>query len=137
MLHRQHRTQISSVEELISSLEPVEPDELNSDIRANVRAELKRIKRNVSLILDFTSSSRSSESGTAVELERAIADVRRQCLVINSTVSEILILQALRADKWIEYNSRVRDQYAAMAEAVRNWCAIVAPLQLKPLADAL
>jgi len=128
---------IGSVEELIFALEPIEQSEISSDIQANVRAELKRMKRNVSLILRFIPSFRSSESPASSELQKAIADLRRECLSINSTVSRILILQTLRADRWIDYSARISDHYAAMAEAARRMCVITAPLQVQELAKAL
>jgi hypothetical protein len=129
--------QVSSVDELISRLEPVEPGEISSDIRANVRAELKRIKRNISLILGFTSTVYPLACSGEPDLERAIMQVRQECLAINATVSRILILQALRADTWIDYSDRVREQYAEMAEATRALFALTSPLRAQDLASAL
>lgn len=127
---------IASIEQLISSLEHIEESELKSDIRPNVRAELKRIKRNVSAILAFTAHSPASQVADA-RLQWAIVDVRRECLAINSTVSKFLILQALHADIWLEYSSRVAEQYAAMTEAAKSMCALAAPLRAQELANAL
>lgn len=127
--------QVASVDELISRLEPVDPGEISSDIRANVRAELKRIRRNVSLILGFLASVDTSENDS--EFKRAIAQVHKECLVINATVSRMLILQTLRADRWIDYTSRMNEQYAAMAESARTMFSIAVPLRVHDLANAM
>jgi hypothetical protein len=129
--------EVSSIEQLISRLEHVEESELNSDIRQNVRAELKRIKRNVSAILSFVSHTAVPEVAADLRLRQAIVDVRRECIAINSTISKYLILQTLHADAWLEYSSRISEQYTAMAEAARQMCALTAPMQLAELTNAL
>jgi hypothetical protein len=128
------KNEATSIEQLISKLEHIEESEIQSDIGANVRAELKRIKRNVSAILAFTSHSPSPES---VQLQQAISDVRRECFLINATISRTLILQALHAGRLMDYTSRVAEQYTAMSEAVRQMCVLTAPLRVQELADAL
>lgn len=128
------KNEAGSIEQLISKLEHIEESEIRSDIPANVRAELKRIKRNVSAILAFTSHSPSPDN---VQLQQAISDVRRECLLINATISRTLILQTLHAGKWMNYTSRVAEQYSAMSEAVRQMCVLTAPLRVQDLADAL
>jgi len=85
-----------SIEELISKLEHVEESELSSDIRANVRAELKRIRRNVSHILDFVAQLGQDDGEASLELQHLIGEVRRECLFINGMILRILIFQALR-----------------------------------------
>lgn len=126
--------EVKSFEQLISNLEHIEESEIHSDIRANVRAELKRMKRNVSAILAFASHSQSAGN---LQLQQAISDVRRECLLINATISRTLILQTLHADKLMDYTSRATEQYSAMSEAVRQMCVLAAPLRLQELADAL
>lgn len=128
--------QITSIEQLIVILEHIEESELKSDIRQNVRAELKRIKRNVSAVLAFTAHSPELDRADS-DLQNAIFNLRRECLTINSTISKFLILQTLHADAWLEYSSRVAEQYLALAEAARNLCALTAPLRVHELANAL
>ncbi len=125
---------MTSIEQLISRIEHIEVSEIQSDIRANVRAELKRIKRNVSAILAFTSHTPSAES---VQLQQSISDVRRECILINANISRTLILQMMHADKWTDYASHIAEQYSAMSEAVRAMCVLTAPLRVQELADAL
>lgn len=127
-------SEVTSIEQLISRIEHIEESEIHSDIRANVRAELKRIKRNVSAILAFTSHSPSAKS---VQLEQAIRDVRRECLLINAAISRTLILQTLHAHEWTEYASNVAEQYSAMSQTVRQMCVLTSPLRVQQLADAL
>jgi hypothetical protein len=129
-------SQICSIEQLIQSLEHIEESELKSDIRQNVRAELKRIKRNVSSILAFTAHA-LSPTVSDPRLVGAVVGVRRECIAINSTISKFLILQTLHADTWLEYSSRVADEYTAMAEALRKMCEVAAPLHVQQMANAL
>ncbi len=129
-------SQVTSIEQLIQSLEHIEENELKSDIRQNVRAELKRMKRNVSAILAFTAHALVPELADA-RLEEAVVDVRRECIAINSTISKFLILQTLHLDAWLEYTTRVTEEYAAMAEAVRKLCILTAPLRVQEMANAL
>lgn len=126
---------ITSIEELIANLEHIEESELKSDIRQNVRAEVKRMKRNVSAILSFTAYSRSQQLEPA--LQQAIVEVRRECLAVNATISKFLILQMLHAEAWAEYGSRVLDQYSGVVEAARQMCALAAPMRVQELAGAL
>jgi hypothetical protein len=133
MLNHQQNER-TSIEQLISQLEHIEESEIQSDIRANVRAELKRIKRNVSAILAFTSHSPSADNP---QLQQAVSEVRRECLLINEMISRTLILQALHAGTWMNYSSRVAEQYSAMSQAVRHVCVLTSPLRVQALADAL
>jgi sugar phosphate isomerase/epimerase len=126
----------SSVDQLIANLEHVEESEIRSDIRANVRAELKRMKRNVSAILAFTSTSHAPSADNA-QLAQAISELRRECILINATISKTLILQTLHAAGLTKYTSRAADEYAAMSQAMRQLCALAAPLRVQELADAL
>ncbi len=127
---------VDSIEQLITNLEHVEESELKSDIRQNVRAEMKRIKRNVSSILAFTAQEKASAVDHP-ELNNALLELRRECISINGTISRFLILQSIHADRWIESSSRVMEQYAGIAEATRQMCALAAPLRVQELSSAL
>jgi hypothetical protein len=128
-----------SVEELISNLEHIEESELQSDIRANVQAELKRMKRNLSTVLRFVSHSSVLETSDNPELRKAILDVRRECLLINSMISKVLFLQIFRAapERWAQYASRATAHYGEMAQAACQICLIAAPLRAQALAAVL
>jgi len=128
-----------SIEELISALEPIDANELASDIRSNVRVELKRMKRNISAVLRFIAHAAGQPAPENPELHDAILEVRRECLRINGTISKVLLLQALwpNPEKWITFTERAGAQYAQMAQAMQRICAIAAPLQTQALADVL
>jgi hypothetical protein len=136
-MSQQHVTKIASIEQLISHLEHIEQSELSSDIRENVRAELKRIKRNVSAVLAFTDHPGWLKPVAEPGLREAITNVRRECLALNGTISKLLILQTIRADRWVEYSSVIMEQYVSMAEAIRQMCLLEAPLRAQELTDAL
>ncbi len=129
--------QIASVEDLISRLEPVEQSEISSDIPANVSAELKRIKRNVSLVLGYMGTFQSLDGPEHAQLRQAVAEVRQECLAINATISKYLMLQALHLTRWSDDNASISDHYAAMSEAVRKVCQIAVPLRTQEVVQAL
>jgi hypothetical protein len=128
-----------SIEQLISILEPIEISELASDIRPNVRAELKRMKRNISAVLRFIGHAAAQPAGGNPELHNAILEVRRECLAINGAVSRILLLQLFWPNpaRWTAYTEQAAAHYAQMAQAMRQICLIAAPMQTQALAEAL
>jgi len=128
-----------TIEELIATLEHVDVSELASDIRPNVRVELKRMKRNISGVLRFIAHAVAPSAPENLELHSAILEVRSECLRINGTISKILLLQALwpKPEKWIAYTASASAQYAQMAEAMHRICLIAAPTQTQALASAL
>jgi hypothetical protein len=127
-----------TIPDLIMLLEPIDVSELASDLRPNVRAELKRMKRNISVVLRFIAYAAAQPAPADPELHQAILEVRRECLHINGTISKVLLLQALwpNPEKWIAYTTRASQQYAQMAEAMHRICQIAAPQQTQALADA-
>jgi hypothetical protein len=133
------RDEAFTLEQLISTLEHIEVSELASDLRANVRAELKRMKRNISAILRFIAYAAAQPAAQTLELHNAILEVRRECLAINGAISRLLILQALwpNPERWTAYTERAAAQYAQMAQAMRAMCLIAAPGQSQALAEAL
>jgi hypothetical protein len=128
---------VTSFEDLIRQLEPVEQSEISSDIPPNVRAELKRIKRNVSLILGFLSHFPTVQEPDTADLGKAIVNVRQDCLAINATISRLMILHTLRLQRWADDNSKISEQYAALAGAMRQLCMITVPSRLEHLASSL
>jgi hypothetical protein len=128
-----------ALEQLISSLEHIEESELQSDIPANVRAELKRMKRNISAILGFISHSPLVESTISPELRAAMNEVRRDCLRINGTISKTLLLQALQLGpaRIATYTGRAMATYGEMMRAAHEMCLIAAPRQAQELLNAL
>jgi hypothetical protein len=128
-----------SLEELIAALEPIDMSELASDIRPNVRVELKRMKRNISAVLRYIAYAAAHPAPENRELHETILEVRRECLRINGTISKVLLLQALwpHPEKWTAYTERAGAQYAEMAQAMQRICLVAAPLQTQALANAL
>ena len=128
-----------SIETLISNLEHIEASELHSDIRANVRAELKRMKRNISAVLRFVAHSSPLEAADSPELRKAILDVRRECLLINGMISRVLFLQVFsaRPERWASYAARAVEHYAEMTHAACQICLIAMPRHAQQLANAL
>lgn len=128
-----------SIDELIATLEHVDISELASDIRSNVRVELKRMKRNISAVLRYIAYAAALPAAENLELHNAILEVRRECLRINGTISKVLLLQALwpSPGKWIDYTAIASVQYAQMAQAMHRICLIAAPMQTQALANAL
>jgi len=134
------RIEVRSIEQLISSLEPIEEFQLQSDIRANVRCELKRMRKNISAVLAFVSHfSAGSGTDTPEEFHQALNAVRRKCLLINGMITKSLLLQSSPASlrMCIRYTSKVMDQYGDMAQAARQMCRMAAPHLTEDLARAL
>lgn len=126
----------SSIETLISALEHIEEGELQTDIRQNVCAELKRIKRNVSAVLSFVDHSRLPGDP---ELRAAASEIRREGIAINATISRVLLLYTLRVGRGIctDRTGQVLNRYRRMADAACQMCRLVAPAAVPSLARAL
>ena len=134
------RIEVRSIEQLISSLEHIEAIQLQSDIRANVRCELKRMRKNVSAVLSFVSQlSAAEQRDYPEEFRNALHAVRRKCLLINGMITKNLLLQSSPASLriCIRYTSKVMVQYGEMAQAARQMCLIAAPHLTEDLARAL
>jgi hypothetical protein len=133
------RNEILSVEELISQLDHIEIGELASDIRPNVRAELKRMKRNISAILGFLPHVPSLEDAGNSELFKAVLEVRRDCLHINGLISKILLLQRLwlSSARLAGLVNRVSMQYEEMGKWAGQMCQLATPGLTQELLAAL
>lgn len=125
-----------SIEELISRLEQVDESELQSDIRANVCAELRRIKRNLSAVLSFVDHSRLPEDP---DLRRRASCVRRECILLNAMISRILVLYYCRIGQRIctAATSKAVMRYREMSEAACQMCQLMAPSYAESMAQAL
>jgi hypothetical protein len=126
----------ASIETLISALEHIEEGELQTDIRQNVCAELKRIKKNVSAVLSFADHSRLPDDP---ELRKAASEIRGEGIAINAMISRILLLYSLRVGRGIcmERTEQVLDHYRRVAAAACQMCRLVAPAATPSLARAL
>lgn len=125
------------MEQLISGLEHIEEMQFHSDIPANVRCELQRMRRNISALLSFVSHCNERTGGND-EFSNLLNQVRRQCLLINGMITKCLILQYSPSLKiWIHYSSRLLAQYQDMAATARQMCQLAAPQFTEQLARAL
>jgi hypothetical protein len=134
------RIEVRSIEQLISSLEPIEEFQLQSDVRANVRCELRRMRKNISAVLAFVSRlPDAAETDQPEEFRQAVNAVRRKCLLINGMITKSLLLQSspLSLRMCIRYTSKVMDQYGDLAQAARQMCRMAAPHLTEDLARAL
>ncbi len=133
------RTEITSLAQLITRLEHIEDSELQSDLSQNVRAELKRMKRNVSAIISFISHFSAHGLPQDPELRALVTDVRRECLLINALISKTLFLQYFRATRrmYAEPASRLLNHYHGMGEAAGRMCVLISPELSPTLAKAL
>jgi hypothetical protein len=120
---------VRSIEELILNLERVDESALQSDHRETVRAELGRMRKNLSAVLAFVSHCSRQGWTHDPELGQALHKVRRECLLINRLISRMMILQALPVSKrrWVQYTSPVLAHYAQMTDAARQMCLRTTP----------
>ena len=130
--------EIKSIDQLIRSLEHVEERELETDSAVNVRGELQRMRGNISAILSFVSHASEPESANPV-LERALKEVRRECIRINAGISREMMLLAVRftPSKLARYSNRVVAQYARLTQATHAMCLLAAPAKAEELLHAL
>jgi hypothetical protein len=120
---------VRSVEELIRNLERVDESALQSDHRETVRAELGRMRKNLSAVLAFVSHCSREEQPHDPQLGDVLHKVRRECLLINRLISRMVILQMLPVSKrrWVQYTSPVLAHYAQMTDAARQMCLRTTP----------
>jgi hypothetical protein len=130
------RLDVHSIEELLSRLEHVDESELQCDIRANVCAELQRIKRNLSAVLSFVDHSRLPED---TDLRRAASGVRRECIQLNATISRILLLYYFRIGQrfCMTATTKAFARYRDMAEAACQMCEALAPAYAASMARSM
>lgn len=130
------RLDVHSFEELISRLEHIDESELQSDIRANVCAELRRIKRNLSAVLSLVDHSRLPENP---DLRRQASSIRRECILLNAMISRILVLYYFRIGQRVcmAATSKAVLRYREMSEAACQMCQLVAPSYAESMARAL
>jgi hypothetical protein len=125
-----------SFPDLIEALEHIELDQLQSDIPANTRAELKHIKKNLSAILAFLGNlDASAEPG----LKESIRVVRRECMSLHITVAKLLVLHFFRLNLVMDsqYATLVAAQYERVSEAMCQTCRLFSPQLVGELSGAL
>jgi len=119
----------TSFQELIDNLEHIEIDQLHSDIPANVRAELSRVKKNLSLILAFLGNYAHLDSASEPELRDAINTLRSECMSLNLRLTRLLVLHFFRINALSEsqYPILAVDQYQRIGRAICQMCQMAAP----------
>ena len=130
---------ILSFQELIDRLEHVEIDQLHSDIPANVRAELDRMKNNLSAILSFLGSCINPDPAIEPSLAEAISTVRQECMSLHLTISKILLIQFFRLNlfTYSQFPALAVTQYKQIGESVSQICLMFAPQYTEQLGAAL
>lgn len=130
---------ILSFQELIDALEHIEMDQLHSDIPANVRAELSRMKNNLSAILSFLGNSMAPDPAIEPRLSEAIGTVRQECMSLHMTISKILLLQFFRLNLVMDsqYPALAAIQYERIGQAMCQICGMFAPQFTVQLGHAL
>lgn len=123
------KNKISSFQDLIDSLEPIELDQLATDIPANVYAELLRIKHNVSAVLKFVGNENVLCNVDDRELLVALKTIRQECMLLHLTITKMLVFHFFRLDSVIEskYAAGTVLQYNNLAEKVCQLCQIMDP----------
>lgn len=130
------KRRIHTVEELITQLERVELDQLQSDIPANVRAELRYIKKNTSAILAFISATQ--DVATDAELCLAMTLVKRECIALNGMISRALLMHFLPINTARSRSDfPLANHYASLARKTLAMCALAAPRLTAELSTAL
>ncbi len=130
---------ILSFQELIDTLEHIEVDQLHSDIPANVRAELARMKSNLSAILSFLGNCVNPNPATEPKLCDSISTIRRECMSLHLTISKVLLFQFLRLNMVTDsqYPAMAAAQYERIGQAVCEICQMFAPQYTEQLGSAL
>jgi hypothetical protein len=137
MINKKDR--ILSFQELIDALEHVELDELQSDIPANVRAELARMKRNLAAILSFLGNCAIPDPAVEPKLAEAINTVRQECMLLHLSISKMLLFHFFRLNLVVDsqFPSVAASQYEHIRQAVCQICEMFAPQFTEQLGHAL
>lgn len=130
---------ILSFQELIDTLEHIELDELHSDIPANVRAELTRMKGNLSAILSFLGNCVNPDPATEPKLCDTISMVRRECMSLHLTISKLLLFHFFRLNMVTDsqYPALAAAKYQQIGQALCEICKMFAPQFTEQLGSAL
>jgi len=131
--------EVRSFEELVQRLEPVEFEQFDTDIRANVRAELSRIKRNIVAILSFLTYYKEQNHAESSETNAAMSTVRRQCIDLNMVISRLQLLYFFRIEKLaaLQPSQAIIGSYERLGEALRFIYEMSAPQFFEELNAAL
>jgi hypothetical protein len=125
--------------ELIDSLEHIEVDQLHSDVPANVRAELCRMKRNVAAILRFVGNEEQSDLAADRQVATAIKAIRQECMSLHLTITKTLLFHFFRLHLVMDskFSAVVASQYQRLGQSLCEMCAICAPNFEAQLGNAL
>ncbi len=128
-------TIVRSIEELILVLAPVETVALQSEDRRAVFAQLRRMKKNISAVLAFTSSSFVDRSRNDPELRAVVKQLRGECLLINNMIAKLMLRRFAFLDP-VKQIRVVLDQYEEKAGVACRMCMLFAPQSGNNLARA-
>lgn len=135
MFNSEH-IEVQSIEELILAVQPVDVNAIQSGDREPVMAELRRMKKNTTAVLSFTSYSLTKKLADR-ELQYALNELRRECLVINGMISKMLFLQWPKNSSMAEHLTEVLSSYQEMTGSACRMCLLSAPELSNKLAKAL
>jgi hypothetical protein len=122
------KMEVRSIEELILALHRVPSSAINSNQFEATISALRLMKSNISAVLSFTSYSLSEDTAGDPEFRHVVDEVRRECLLINGMISQIMFRQ-----RWLFSMSKVEDacevlvHYENMAGAACRMCLFLAP----------
>jgi len=125
-----------SFSDLIEALEHIEVDQLHSDIPANVSAELKHIKRNLSAILAFLPAM---DSTAEPALRESVRMVRQECMSLHVAIVKMVLLQFFRLSVVVDsqYPAVIAAQYQKLAQTMCQTCQMLSPQLTEQLSGAL
>jgi len=119
---------VGSFEELVHRLEHIEFEQFDSDIRANVLAELSRLKRNLVAILSFLAKCQAQQQADSPQFSEAMSTVRQQCIDLNMAISRLQILYFFHIQNLAAAPSEViRGPYQHLADGLRLVYQLSAP----------
>lgn len=130
---------VFSFQQLIQDLEHIEIDQLHSDIPENVGAELTHMRSNLTAVLAFLGHCERPESAADPQLCAAISTVRRECMSLNLTISQLRVLHFFRLNRIADsrYAALAAAKYEKLTLAVCQLCEISAPQLTEQLGSAL
>ena len=133
------KADVRSFEELVRRLEHVELEQFDTDIRANVRAELPRMKRNIVAILSFLANCKEQKRTDLPEIYEAMSSVRRQCVDLNMAISRLQVLLFFRIENLAAFQPSqvIIGPYQRLGDALRLMYQMSAPQFLEELSATL
>ena len=132
------KTGITTFEDLIDALEHIEVDQLQSDIPANVRAELAHMKHNLAAILSFLGNGVNPELSGETRVRESIGAIRHECMSLHLTISKLLLLHFFRLNLVMDsrYPTVAAAQYEHLSQAICQFCQTFSPQFTEQLSSA-